>query len=86
MNQCTEVMLNVQLVLSWPGAYGGQNGGACSGSIKWPALDSVVLLGTSVDVNSISLQVNAAAAAQASPPTDVLVVIHSFSWHALMMA
>ena len=47
----------MQLVLSWPGAYGGQSGGACTGSIKWPALDSIVLLGTSVDANSITLQV-----------------------------
>ena len=47
----------LQLVLSWPGAYGGQSGGACLGSIKWPGLDSIVLLGTLVDPSSITLQV-----------------------------
>ena len=47
----------LQLVLSWPGAYGGQAGGACTGSIKWPGLESIVLLGTSVDPSSITLQV-----------------------------
>ncbi|CAL5218429.1 g109 [Coccomyxa viridis] len=45
-----------QLVLSWPGAYGGQSAGACMGGIKWPGLDSIVLLGTSVDPSSITLQ------------------------------
>ena len=47
----------LQLVLSWPGAYGGQSAGACTSSIKWPGLDSIVLLGTSVDPSSITLQV-----------------------------
>ena len=47
----------LQLVLSWPGAYGGQSAGACMGGIKWPGLDSIVLLGTSVDPSSITLQV-----------------------------
>ena len=45
------------MTLSWPGAYGSASGGACSGSIKWPALESVVLLGTAVDPTSIMLQV-----------------------------
>jgi len=43
--------------MSWPGAYGSQSAGACSGSVKWPGLDSIVLLGTSVNSNSITLQV-----------------------------
>lgn len=47
----------LQLVMSWPGAYGSQSAGACSGSVKWPGLDSIVLLGTSVNSNSITLQV-----------------------------
>lgn len=46
-----------QMTLTWPGAYGGTSGGACSGSLKWPSLDSVVLLGTTVDPTSITLQV-----------------------------
>ena len=47
-----------QMTLSWPGAYGGASGGACLGSLKWPSLDSVVLLGTTVDPTSITLQVS----------------------------
>ena len=46
------------MTLSWPGSYGVASGGACLGSIKWPALDSVVLLGTAVEPTSITLQVS----------------------------
>ena len=48
------------MTLTWPGAYGGASGGACLNSLKWPALDSVVLLGTAVDSTSITLQVSKA--------------------------
>ena len=49
--------LALQLVVSWPGANGGQSGGACTGNIKWPALDSIVLLGTAAGANGITMQV-----------------------------
>ena len=47
----------LQLVVSWPGAGGGQSEGTCTGGIAWPALDSIVLLGTAAGANGITMQV-----------------------------
>ena len=55
--ELTKHTLALQLVVSWPGAYGGQSGGACTGNITWPALDSIVLLGTAAGANGITMQV-----------------------------
>lgn len=55
--ELTKHTLALQLVVSWPGAYGGQSGGACTGNVTWPALDSIVLLGTAAGANSITMQV-----------------------------
>lgn len=55
--ELTKHTLALQLVVSWPGAYGGQSGGACTGNVTWPALDSIVLLGTAASANGIMMQV-----------------------------